>query len=153
MGRLLKISIAALLVALAPLAIVLLIGAAPIEASAQPFPRGLEPPMNIGGKTAEDRQTAIEIAKLIEEEARSNTSRRDELKIYAAGGMKGYRISAYGITDADEQDRIVRLLKENSLKQKWKPIHITFFEKEIFIRSGNGYQRQGELKLHAVVVQ
>lgn len=153
MGHLLKHSTAARLIALTPLAIVLLIVVAPIEASAQPFTRRLEPPLNIGGKTAEDRQTAIEIAKLIEDEARSNTSRRGELKIYAAGGMKGYRISAYGITDAAEQDRIVKLLKANSLKRKWKPIHITFFEKEIFIRSGNGYQRQGELKLHAVVVQ
>jgi hypothetical protein len=126
---------------------------APLAAVAAPAIRTLTPPPYIGGKTAQARDTAIEIAKLIRAELRSHPPRYGELKVYAEGGLKGSRISVYGVTEADVQDRVVKRLQANSQKNKWKPIHITFFEKESFVRSGNGLQRSGEVKLHAVVVE
>ena len=114
-------------------------------AIAQPVVRPIAKPMYIGGKTAQDQQTATEIAKLASVEILAGQSSRSNFKIGASGGLRGYSVRVYGITEVAEQDRIVQFLEENAKKNKWKPIYISFAEKENLVPEVGGYRRAGEV--------
>jgi len=67
--------------------------------------------------------------------------------------LKGYRIRIYGITDTNQQDRIVQLIKEHAVKNAWKPIYVCFVEKKVLVQERGGYRRGDEKVLYAVVVK
>lgn len=120
---------------------------------AETFSRQSIPPRSIGGKNAQDQKAAVAAISFIREHLAGTQPELGVIKLYGAGGLKGYRLSVYGVRNPADQDRIVQLLKDNAPKNGWKPISIIFFDRENLVSERGGYRRKDEIQIFSTVIE
>lgn len=108
-----------------------------------------------GFVTASDAKQANRIGKAIHNEMALGGALADVQieKLYCGPSATGPIVDVYGLAAHDDQEKVIRAIQAIADQQAVDPIHLTFFEKEIWIESEGDRVRGYERQLRRVVIQ
>lgn len=102
--------------------------------------------------TARDADESTEILKFIQGHFDIQEKAREGYSGYSSPGTSLTNISIYKMTSETAQNDLVKLLKAEKNKRGWRPVKITFYEKELLLKSGNVTFRGPEKVLRTVKI-
>ena len=72
--------------------------------------------------------------------------------IYFGPGVWTTKLTVYGIRSAQDQEKVVALVRQARAQTSGKRVDIVFLDEERFVQRGNGRERSGETVLRRVTV-
>jgi hypothetical protein len=70
--------------------------------------------------------------------------------LYGSGGRKAILLYVYGVVSEKAQTKLVELIELEQERKGWRPIHIVFKRREVWIEKPNGVRERGNEEVLAV---